>query len=65
MPVRSSYLPIAWQGWALHSLFAGYLVASAYIVATHSSSLPFIAIQVLMQWVMAAVVMTWIAQRKS
>ena len=63
--VQGSYLPVSWQAWALYIPFTIFLltVLAAAIRTEHSVSDMFYAI--FPQWVAAAVVMTWIAARKS
>ena len=65
IPIRGSYLPASWQGLILYVLFVTYLVAAVFIVAKHNASVLYIAMQVLVQWIVATIIMTWIAQRKS
>jgi len=63
--VRGSYLPATWQAWLTYVPFTGFLVSvlvSAFR-SEHSGSDIFYA--VFPQWVAAAVVMTYIASRKS
>lgn len=63
--VRGSYLPNSWQGWLTYVPFTGFLltVLAAAIRNQHSVSDVFYA--VFPQWVAAAVVMTWVASKKS
>lgn len=63
--VRGSYLPNSWQAWVLYVPFTLFLttVLVAAMRNEHSVSDMFYAI--FPQWVAAAVVMTWIAARKS
>jgi hypothetical protein len=62
---RGSYLPSSWQGWLTYIPFIGYLVASYIVVNRNTSSISNVAFSLVPQWVVATVIMTWIAQRKS
>jgi len=63
--VRGSYLPCSWQGALTYVPFVAFLVTVlvAALRTQHSASDVFYMI--FPQWVAAAVVMTWIASRKS
>ena len=63
--VRGSYLPNAWQGWLTYIPFVGYLVAGFAYAAHHHSDLAGAAFFLFTQWIVAAIVMTWVAQRTS
>ena len=63
--VRGSYLPASWQGWLTYVPFVVFLltVFTAAMRTQHSASDAFYMI--FPQWIAAAVVMTWIAAKKS
>lgn len=63
--VRGSYLPHSSAGWLTYIPFVGFLVASLVITVNNVASLPLAVLLVFPQWVAAAVVMTWIAARRS
>jgi hypothetical protein len=63
--VRGSYLPSSWQGWLLYVPFVTYL-AAAMAYAWQSSEPAFrIIFDLTTQYLLAAVVMTWIASIRS
>ena len=63
VPLRGSYIPCAWQGWALYIPFVLFLAATMYLSfkggRTYVGQLYF----VFPQYVAALVVMHWIAAR--
>ena len=65
IPVRGSYLPNSWQAWVLYIPFVSFLIL-VLLYAKHTqdtfSGAFFMAFP---QWVCAAIVMTWIAKKKS
>ncbi len=63
--VRGSYLPMSWQGWALYVPFVAYLLTVLVVVHVNSDSVSGTLYGIFPQWVAAAVVMTWIASKKS
>ncbi|HSW80110.1 MAG TPA: hypothetical protein VLG47_05025 [Candidatus Saccharimonadales bacterium] len=63
--IRGSYLPNSWQGWLTYIPFVGYLVLSFSAIFQLTDSLLVMVYLLVPAWVGAAVVMTWIAQRKS
>lgn len=62
---RGSYLPCSWQGWLTYIPFVAYLITSLLVVRHQFSSVITDIYYTLPQWVMAAVILTWVAQRKS
>jgi hypothetical protein len=62
---RGSYLPCSWQGWLTYIPFIAYLITSALVVRRQFSSIVSDIYYILPQWVVAAVILTWVAQRKS
>lgn len=63
--VRGSYLPASWQGWVTYLPFTVFLVAVLFDAFRTQTSPQAIFYLVFPQWVAAAVVMTWLASRKS
>ena len=63
--VRGSYLPVSWQGWLTYVPFTGFLVTVVIAAARSEHSVSDAFYMVFPQWVAAAVVMTWLAARKS
>lgn len=63
--VRGSYLPVTWQAWLLYIPYVGFLVSALAMSVRTQNSLTRILFMTFPQWVAAAVVMTWIATRKS
>jgi hypothetical protein len=65
VPVRGSYLPIAWQGWLTYLPFVAYLVYSLFFAFDYTGNSLKAVLWIVPNWVAAAVVMTWIAKQKS
>jgi membrane-anchored glycerophosphoryl diester phosphodiesterase (GDPDase) len=63
--VRGSYLPASPIGWLLYIPFAAYLILALVIAARDESSIGPALLFVVPNWIAAAVIMTWIAVRKS
>jgi len=63
--VRGSYLPATKEGWLTYIPFITYLIWPLVYVTNHSLGISQAVFIVVPQWVAAAVVMTWIAARKS
>jgi hypothetical protein len=63
--VRGSYLPHSWQGWLLYIPFSAYLIYSAVIGWQNTDSFGHALVFIVPNWIAAAVIMTWIAQRTS
>lgn len=63
--VRGSYLPQRWQAWLLYVPFTAFLILVMVSAFRSQDSLSDIFYMIFPQWVAAAVVMTWIAARKS
>ena len=64
-PVRGSYLPASMNGWLTYIPFLAYCVAVPFIVFNENASLSFQIYVVLNQWLLASLVLTMIAQKKS
>lgn len=65
IPVRGSYLPASTAGWLTYIPFVAYLIFTL-VIGIHDTSSVFIAIMFIVpNWVAAAIVMTYIAARKS
>jgi hypothetical protein len=63
--VRGSYLPANWKGWLTYIPFVAFLLVVLVHAFDVKSNAADIFYMVFPQWVAAAVVMTWIASRKS
>ena len=62
---RGSFLPCSWQGWSVYVGFLTYLVGAALIIAGHGGEAKYVAIEIAGQWMVATVVVTLFAQRRS
>jgi hypothetical protein len=63
--VRGSYLPNSWQAWLLYIPFVAFLVwVLCFAIKTQDTVGEMILI-IFPQYIAAAVVMTWIASKKS
>lgn len=63
--VRGSYLPSAWQGWALYVPYLAYIVWVPLYVWQRQFDLSDTLLILVPNWTAALAVMTWIAARKS
>lgn len=63
--VRGSYLPNAWQGWLTYIPFIAYLVAVMVTLSDQATSWLMKLMMITVQFVAAAVVMTWVAASHS
>ena len=63
--VRGSYLPATWQGWLTYIPFTAFLIWVLVWAINNESTLTQTVFVVFPAWTAAAVVMTWIAARKS
>lgn len=63
--VRGSYLPASPEGWLTYIPFTAYLVFSMLIAWQDSPSHGIAVLYIIPNWVAAAVVLTWVAARKS
>lgn len=63
--VRGSYLPNSWQGWLLYVPFMAFLIFVLVFAFKTQDTITETVFVIFPQWVAAAVVMTWIAARKS
>jgi hypothetical protein len=63
--VRGSYLPASWEGALTYIPFLAFLIASLIITVNNVTPLLLAVLLIFPQWVAVAVVMTWIATRKS
>lgn len=63
--VRGSYLPYSWQGWLTYVPYTAYLVGIlVYAMSNTNNWLHAIPI-VVPNWIVALIVMTWVAERRS
>lgn len=65
VPIRGSYLPISPAGWASYLPFLAYLLFTADVGVRTTASLGQALLFIVPNWVAAAVVLTWLAARKS
>jgi hypothetical protein len=65
VPVRGSYLPASPAGWWTYLPFVAYLVFALVAGFNYTSSTTEAILFIVPNWVAAAVVMTYIAARKS
>lgn len=63
--VRGSYLPGTWQGWLTYIPFIVFLVWSLVWVINIEISVTQAILLIFPAWIAAAVVITWVAARKS
>ncbi len=63
--VRGSYLPATWQGWLTYLPFTIFLLWSGGVIYGFTNSLALFFILLFTVWVAGAVVMSWIASKKS
>ena len=63
--VRGSYLPVSWQGWLTYIPFTIFLVTVLVAAVRTQHSVSDALYMIFPEWVAAAVVMTWLAARKS
>lgn len=63
--IRGSYLPRSWQGWLSYVPYVYFLVITFLAVDRQSHSVSDTFVGIIPYWVSAAVVMTWIAAKKS
>ena len=65
VPLRASYLPVTWQGWLTYIPYLYYLFITFTAINHHTHSVSDLVINLIPYWVSGAVIMTWIAKRKS
>jgi len=63
--IRGSYLPVSWQGWLTYVPFTAYLAYSLVVAFAYTGNNLKAVLWIVPNWVAAAVVMTWVAQRTS
>ena len=63
--LRGSYIPVSWQGWLTYIPFVSYLTL-VLVDATNGEHTALGAFYIIFpQWIAAAVVLTWLASKKS
>ena len=62
---RGSYLPCSWQGWLTYIPYVAFLVLTFLAFNHQDHSVSDVFISIFPYWVCAAIVMQWIAGRKS
>ena len=65
VPVRGSYLPISRQGWLMYLPFIGYLILTLVAGVRYSSSTAIAVSIIILSWLAAGLVMTYVAAKKS
>lgn len=65
IPVRGSYLPASLAGWCTYIPFIAYLIFSVVVGINNTSSTSLAVLFIVPNWAAAAVIMTYIAIRKS
>lgn len=63
--VRGSYLPNSRQGWLTYIPFVAYLIAVMVIIGNETTSWLMKFLMITVQFIAAAVVMTWVAATHS
>jgi hypothetical protein len=63
--VRGSYLPESWQGWLTYIPYLAYIIGVLVFVIRRKDSGWLALFTVLPNWIAAAVILTWVARRKS
>ena len=63
--VRGSYLPNSWQGWLTYIPYSIYMLGVIAYVYNSNYNVWLSAFIVLPNWVVAVIVMTWLADKKS
>lgn len=63
--VRGSYLPNSWQGWLTYIPFIAYLITVMVVVIQQDSGWINKLMVIFVQYVAAAIVMTWVAANHS
>jgi hypothetical protein len=64
-PIRGSYLPASAAGWWTYLPFVAYLICSVIVGIKDTSSAAVAILFIVPNWIAAAVVVTYIAARKS
>jgi hypothetical protein len=62
---RGSYLPNSWQAWVLYIPYTAYLAGLAIYVLNGPYSLWNAVFILVPNWVVALIIMTWIAEQTS
>jgi hypothetical protein len=65
IPVRGSYLPNSWQGWLTYIPYTAYLLFVLVYGCRDTSSTSQAILFIVPNWVVATLVMTWLAKRTS
>lgn len=63
--VRGSYLPNSWQGWLTYIPYSAYVVGILVYALSSNADLLHAVPVIVPNWIVALVVMTWVAQHKS
>lgn len=63
--LRGSYIPCSWQGWLTYIPYISFLVITFMIVNRHEHSASDVLFGIFPYWICAAIIMQWLAGRKS
>ncbi len=63
--VRGSYLPATWQGWLTYIPFIAFLLWSWFYGLASTDSVAQAFLLIFPTWIASAVVITWVASKKS
>jgi hypothetical protein len=63
--LRGSYLPRTWQAWVLYVPYVTFLVGTIVVADDGNQSRLSQLLTIVTQWAVAAMLMTWIASKKS
>lgn len=64
-PLRKSYIPVSWPGVVLYAVFLAFVAATAFVGWNIGGNIVYNAVSVLCQWVLGAVVLTWVASKSA
>ena len=63
--VRGSYLPNTWQGWLTYIPYTAYLIGPLLLVLRNKSDFWTALFILVPNWIVALIVMQWVAARRS
>ena len=63
--IRGSYLPANFKGWLMYIPYLSYLIFTLIVGIKYTSSILLAILVIVPNWVVAAIIMTFIAARKS
>jgi hypothetical protein len=63
--IRESYIPVAWQGWLCYLPYIAYLLFT-YLYVMYSFGYSVLSLLIIIpNWVVAVLIMSWLASKKS